>query len=196
PEERWQPPPPPSGTADPTAHVLHGRPSAPVQPYSLSLSPEDYCYSPKPWHLQPRWLHRLLGSGFDPFWMVTEEPQVRNGSVLEENLESLSWGLAEVPGATAASCGGRQRGWSCPTSCPLTWVWRRLVEQTACHLTWVDLGPIFWPSCSWPPGTACRPTQITQIKLLAWRCWAPQPPTLHLATDPLPCVAACKCSCH
>uniref|UniRef100_A0A8C0EKR4 Noggin n=1 Tax=Bubo bubo TaxID=30461 RepID=A0A8C0EKR4_BUBBB len=194
PEEPWQPLPPPSGTADPTAHLLHGHPSAPVQPYSHSLSPENYCYSPKPWHLQPRWLDRLLGSGFDPFWMVTEEPQVRNGSVLEENLESLSRDLAEGAGRYCCKLWPEAEGLELPNLLPPDLG----VAQAARHLTWVDLGPIFWPhwghhtacetslpSCSWPSGMACCPAQITQIKLLAWHCWIPYP-----------VVAACKCSCH
>ncbi|KFO61270.1 Noggin-1, partial [Corvus brachyrhynchos] len=74
-EEPREPLLPPSSTADPTAHLLRGHPSAPVRPYSLSLSPEDYRYSPKPRHLRPGRLRRLLGSAFDPFWMATEEPR-------------------------------------------------------------------------------------------------------------------------
>ncbi|KFR08883.1 Noggin, partial [Nipponia nippon] len=189
PEEPQEPPPLPSSTADPATHLLRGRPSAPVRPYSLSLSPEDYRYSPKPRHLRPGRLRRLLGSAFDPFWMAAEEPRGRNGSVPEENLESLSRDLAE--GA------GRYR--RPPAACRLT-------------STWVDLGPVFWPrwvrhtacetstpGCSWPPGMTCRPAQLTHIKLLAWHCWAPQspgPPQCAWRQIPYPVVAACKCSCR
>uniref|UniRef100_A0A8C4XKL4 Noggin n=1 Tax=Falco tinnunculus TaxID=100819 RepID=A0A8C4XKL4_FALTI len=174
-----------------------GRRERSVPAGSLSLSPEDYRYSPKPRHLRPGRLRRLLGSAFDPFWMATEEPWGHNGSILKENLESLSRDLAEgLPGALAH----RLRQW--------------LVEQAACRLTsaWVDLGPVFWPrwvrhtacntgppSCSWPPGMTCRPAQVTHIKLLAWHCWGPRSPgPLHCAWRqiPYPVVAACKCSCR
>lgn len=210
PEERREP-------ADPAAHLLRGRPSAPVRPYSLSLSPEDYHYSPKPRHLRPGRLRRLLGSAFDPFWMATEEPRSRNGSVLEENLESLSRDLAEGAGRYRRKLWREAEGLELPPELPGDLARRLrqwLVERAACRLTsaWVNLGPVFWPrwvrhttcetgppGCSWPPGMSCRPAQITHIKLLAWHCWAPGPPgPPHCAWRqiPYPVVSACKCSCR
>ncbi|XP_074428814.1 noggin-like [Larus michahellis] len=171
PEKPREPPPPPSGTADPAAHLLRGRPSAPVRPYSLSLSPEDYRYSPKPRHLRPGRLRRLLGSAFDPFWMATEEPRGRNGSVPEaeeENLEALSRDLAEGAGRYRRKLWREAEGLELPPLLPpgpglspeLPGVLARrlrqwLVERAACRLTsaWVDLGPVFWPR--WVRHTAC-----------------------------------------
>ncbi|XP_064511124.1 noggin-like [Pseudopipra pipra] len=193
-----------SSTADPTAHLLRGHPSAPVRPYSLSLSPEDYHYSPKPRHLRPGRLRRLLGSAFDPFWMATKEPRGRNSSILEENLESMSRDLAEGAGRYRRKLWREVEGLELPNlllpgpglppelpGALARHLRQWLVELAACRLTstWVDLGPVFWPrwvrhtacdtrlpGCSWPPGMICRPTQLTRIKLLAWHCWVPQHP--------------------
>lgn len=220
-EEPREPLLPLSSTADPTAHLLRGHPSAPVRPYSLSLSPEDYRYAPKPRHLRPGRLRRLLGSAFDPFWMATEEPRGRNGSSLEENLETMSRDLAEGAGRYHCKLWREVEGLELPTPLPPELagpVARRLrqwlVERATCRLTaaWVDLGPVFWPrwvrhttcetgppGCSWPPGMACRPAQLTRIKLLAWHCWTAQHPGPTNCTwrqIPYPVVAACKCSCR
>ncbi|XP_056338220.1 uncharacterized protein LOC130248469 [Oenanthe melanoleuca] len=210
-------PPPPSGPADPTAHLLRGQPSAPVRPYSLSLSPEDYRYAPKPRHLRPGRLRRLLGAAFDPFWMATEEPRGRNGSGPEGSLESLSRALAEGAGRYHRKLWREAEGLQLPAElagAPARRLRQWLVERAACRLTsaWVDLGPVFWPrwvrhtscesggpGCSWPPGMACRPAQLTRIQLLAWHCWAPPLPGPANCTwrhIPYPVVAACKCSCR
>uniref|UniRef100_A0A8C3BGA5 Noggin n=1 Tax=Cairina moschata TaxID=8855 RepID=A0A8C3BGA5_CAIMO len=220
--------PPPPGTADPAARLLRGRPSAPVRPYSLSLSPEDYRYAPKPRHLRPGRLRRLLGSAFDPFWMSSEEPAGRNATATTtEDLESQSRELAEGTGRYRRKLWREAEGLELPTLLPpmpglppelAAVVAKRLrqwlVERAACRLasSWVDLGPVFWPrwvrhtacqpepsGCSWPPGMACRPAQLTQLKLLAWHCWAPRPPgPPHCAWRqiPYPVVVACKCSCR
>ncbi|XP_075583943.1 noggin-like [Pelecanus crispus] len=223
-EEHREPPPSPSGTTDPAAHLLRGRPSAPVRPYSLSLSPEDYHYSPKPRHLRPGRLRRLLGSAFDPFWMATVEPRSRNGSVPEENLESLSRDLAEGAGRYRRKLWREAEGLELPALLPpgpglppelpeaLSRRLRQwLVERASCRLTsaWVDLGPVFWPrwvrhttcetgdaGCSWPPGMTCRPAQLTHIKLLAWHCWAPRPPgPPHCAWRQIPYPVVAACKC-
>ncbi|XP_010583765.1 PREDICTED: noggin-like [Haliaeetus leucocephalus] len=224
PEESRDPPLPPSGTADPAARLLRGRPSAPARPYSLSLSPEDYRYSPKPRHLKPGRLRRLLGSAFDRFWMATEKPRGLNGSIPEENLESLSRDLAEGAGRYRRKLWRELEGLELPTLLPpgsglppelLGTLARRLqqwlVEQAACRLTsaWVDLGPVFWPrwvrhtacetgppGCSWPPGMTCRPAQLTHIKLLAWHCWVPQTPgPPHCAWRQIPYPVVAACKC-
>ncbi|XP_069089266.1 noggin-like [Pleurodeles waltl] len=203
---------------------IRRRPSSGHRPYSLSLSPDDYHYSPKPRHLRAARLLRLLGPSFDPFWMSVEDP--RNGSTsglgtpsrdladgaaryrrkLLREAEALA-GPALPPGEASANLTRAFRAW--------------LVEQASCRLTstWVDLGPVFWPrwvrhtdcdekapsSCSWPPGMACRRAQLTHIKLLAWHCWA-TPVEVVAATGrtaqqctwrlvPYPVVAACKCAC-
>ncbi|KAM4782912.1 noggin-like [Cyanocitta cristata] len=223
-EEPREPLLPPSSTADPTAHLLRGHPSAPVRPYSLSLSPEDYRYSPKPRHLRPGRLRRLLGSAFDPFWMATEEPRGRNGSILEENLESMSRDLAEGAGRYHRKLWREAEGLELPILLPaapelppeLPGVLARrlrqwLVERASCRLTsaWVDLGPIFWPrwvrhttcesgppGCSWPPGMSCRPAQLTRIKLLAWHCWTPQHPgPPNCAWRQIPYPVVAACKC-
>ncbi|XP_068258461.1 noggin-like [Nyctibius grandis] len=176
PEDPREPPLPLSGTADPidpTAQLLRGRPLAPVRPYSLSLSPEDYRYSPKPRHLRPGRLRRLLASAFDPFWMATEEPRGRNGSIAEENLESLSRDLAEGAGRYRRKLWREAEGLELPTllspgpglppemppELPGALAHRLrqwLVERATCRLTssWVDLGPVFWPR--WVRHTACE----------------------------------------
>ncbi|NXW53886.1 NOGG protein, partial [Eurystomus gularis] len=204
PEEPREPLAPLSSTADPTGHLLRSHPSGPVRPYSLSLSPEDYRYSPRPRHLRPGRLRRLLGSAFDPFWMATEEPRGRNGSTLEENLEALSRDLAEAAGRYRRKLWREVEGLELPT----------LLPPSPGRLTsaWVDLGPVFWPrwvrhtacetgppGCSWPPGMACHPAQLAHIKLLAWHCWAAGasgPPHCAWRQIPYPVVAACKCSCR
>ncbi|KAM8821316.1 noggin-like [Eudromia elegans] len=215
----------PPATADPAARLLRARPSAPVRPYTLSLSPDDYRYSPKPKHLRPGRLRKLLGASFDPFWMSPEEPHGRNASA--EDLEALSRELAEGAGRYRRKLWREAEGLELPALPPVgegpagnasgaaarrlrQW----LVERAACRLSsaWADLGPVFWPrwvrhtacdaaGCSWPPGMTCRPAQLTHIKLLAWHCWAARPPApaaqqCAWRQIPYPVVAACKCSCR
>ncbi|XP_069509159.1 noggin-like [Ambystoma mexicanum] len=217
------------GTAPPELEnaAIRRRPSSGLRPYSLSLDPDDYNYSPKPRHLRTARLLRLLGPSFDPFWMSVEDP--RNGSSGPPTSASrdLSDGAARYqrklrreaegleisgsllpPGDAYANMTQMLRAW--------------LVDRATCQLTssWVDLGPVFWPrwvrhtdcddqgpsSCSWPPGMVCRRAQLTQIKLLAWHCWA-TPTEAGVAAGrpvqqcawrlvPYPVVAACKCSCR
>jgi len=215
-EDPRDPLPPPLSTSDPTAHLLRGRPSAPVRPYSLSLSPEDYRYAPKPRHLRPGRLRRLLGPAFDPFWMSSEEPLGRNLSAKEDQ-ETMSRELADSSGRYRRKLWREVEGMELPPELPadMARLLRRwLVERAACRLTsaWVDLGPVFWPrwvrhtacrtgppACSWPPGMACRPAQLAHLKLLAWHCWAarpPGPPHCAWRQVPYPVVVACKCSCR
>ncbi|XP_053326259.1 noggin-like [Spea bombifrons] len=205
---------------------LRRRLSSGTRPYSLSLSPMDYHYSPKPKHLRTPRLLRLLGSSFDPFWMSVEKPSA-NGttsqlSILSQDLydggsryrkklvqeaESLDFGSMKLPKDLSANASqtveNELRRW--------------LVQRASCQLTstWVDLGPIFWPrwvrhtdcdggntACSWPPGMACRQAQLTQIKLLAWHCWTQEagtnwaPQQCTWRQVPYPVVAACKCTCR
>lgn len=61
-----------------------------VRPYSLSLNEEDYHYAPKPKHLRPARLIRLLGSSFDPFWMSVERPPNAGEWITEESPDSIS----------------------------------------------------------------------------------------------------------
>eukprot|EP00075_Anas_platyrhynchos_P021806 XP_027311059.1 noggin-like [Anas platyrhynchos] len=204
--------PPPPGTADPAARLLRGRPSAPVRPYSLSLSPEDYRYAPKPRHLRPGRLRRLLGSAFDPFWMSAEEPVGRNGTATTatatEDLESQSRELAEGAGRYRRKLWREAEGLELPTLLPpvpglppemAAAVARRLrqwlVERAACRLasSWVDLGPVFWPR--WVRHTACQRARLPgppvaaasrSSWLLGWHCWARRAPARALAWRQIP----------
>ncbi|XP_015261454.1 PREDICTED: noggin-1-like [Gekko japonicus] len=183
---------------NPDIHLIRSKPSNQARPYSLSLSPDDYHYSPKPKRLRTPRLMKMLGSSFDPFWMSFEDPRSRNTSL--EELGTLSEDLTErtarlkkkllqeaqgldllelltsedgIPHNQSQALKHRLQQW--------------LVDSATCHLTssWVDLGPIFWPrwvrhtdcdpthaGCSWPPGMTCQHSQVTHIKLLAWHCWA------------------------
>ncbi|XP_019400443.1 PREDICTED: noggin-like [Crocodylus porosus] len=198
---------PPEKTSETSSHnpdvyLIRSKPSAHVRPYSLSLAPDDYHYTPKPKHLRGPRLLKLLGSSYDPFWMSPEDPRGRNTSL--EELGTLSQDLADgtsryrrkllraaedlefpllpvseegLPGNLSQAITHHLRQW--------------LVDSATCHLTssWVDLGPVFWPRwvrrtecdashtrCSWPPGMTCRPAQFTHIKLLVWHCWASRDP--------------------
>ncbi|NP_001089147.1 noggin 4 S homeolog precursor [Xenopus laevis] len=203
---------------------LRRRLSSGTRPYSLSLSPQDYHYSPKPKHLRVSRLLRLLGSSFDPFWMSVEQPADNGTSLLStlsqdiydgasryrkklsQEAQALDFDSLQLPTELSANSSqhiqNEIRQW--------------LVQRASCHLTssWVDLGTVFWPRwvrhtdcdgantvCSWPPGMACRQAQLTQIKLLAWHCWM-KDTGLGWATQqctwrqvPYPVVAACKCTC-
>ncbi|KAM9324513.1 noggin-like [Gastrophryne carolinensis] len=216
---------PDENQADPDMGSLRKRLSSGTRPYSLSLSPLDYHYSPKPKHLHVPRLLRLLGASFDPFWMSVEKPvhNDTNGHFsafsqdlleganryrkkLTQEAQNIDFGSLKLSEELSANSSllllNDLRQW--------------LVQKASCKLTstWVDLGPVFWPrwvrhtncdesnnSCSWPPGMSCRQAQITQIKLLAWHCW------MHVAGKgwtsqkcmwrqvPYPVVAACKCTC-
>ncbi|XP_063284174.1 noggin-like [Pelobates fuscus] len=213
-------------TVDLDVGSIRRKQSSGTRPYSLSLSPLDYHYSPKPKHLRIPRLLRLLGPSFDPFWMSIEKPAVngtpsqlstlsqdlydgssRYRKKLSQEAESLDFGSLKMPKELSAN-----------TSQALENELRKwLVQKAICHLTskWVDLGPIFWPrwvrhtdcdvgkhACSWPPGMACRQAQLTQIKILAWHCWTSDPgvgwPSQQCIWRqvPYPVVAACKCTCR
>uniref|UniRef100_A0A3B3SFS3 Noggin n=1 Tax=Paramormyrops kingsleyae TaxID=1676925 RepID=A0A3B3SFS3_9TELE len=180
----------------------------PVRPYSLSINADDYHYTPKPKHLRPARLLRILGPSFDPFWMSIERfnlstsPELMEGAAryqrkLEMEAEELDLHFF------TREMAGSLRAW--------------LVRTATCGLRyqWVDLGPVFWPrwlrhtdceqsgtsqSCSFPSGMSCRQAQVTQIKILAWHCWADSGASLFgkrcvWRQVPYPVVTACKCSC-
>ncbi|XP_068110904.1 noggin-1-like [Hyperolius riggenbachi] len=204
---------------------LRRRLSSGTRPYSLSLSPLDYHYSPKPKHLRVPRLLRLLGSSFDPFWMSVEKPSPNDTnsyvSVFSQDLhdgatrykkklaleaQNIDFGSLRLPAELSEN----------DTLLVLNEVRRWLVQTASCKLTstWVDLGPVFWPrwvrhtncdeshsGCSWPRGMVCRQAQLTQIKILAWHCWVLDSSKGWASQSclwrvvPYPVVAACKCSC-
>uniref|UniRef100_A0A4W4EEU6 Noggin n=1 Tax=Electrophorus electricus TaxID=8005 RepID=A0A4W4EEU6_ELEEL len=157
-----------------------------VRPYTLSLNKEDYHYGPKPKHLRPARLIRLLGSSFDPFWMSIERPAEADTSPPASDVDTLAASAARYRqklekeaadldlSALSVDAAASLRKW--------------LVQSATCSLrhTWVDLGPVFWPrwlrhtdcekggsarACSFPSGMACRRAQVTHLKILAWHCW-------------------------
>ncbi|XP_053545404.1 noggin-like [Bombina bombina] len=205
---------------------LRRKMSSGTRPYTLSLSPSDYHYAPKPKHLRAPRLLRLLGPSFDPFWMSIENPSENvSSSQLSVLSQDLSDGASRyrkklAQEAQAIDFGSLQL----PADISVNMSWaienelrKWLVERASCQLisNWVDLGPVFWPrwvrhtdcdggntACSWPPGMVCRQAQLTQIKLLAWHCWVQNTSAGWAAQQcmwrqvPYPVVAACKCSCR
>uniref|UniRef100_A0ACB8FNQ8 Uncharacterized protein n=1 Tax=Sphaerodactylus townsendi TaxID=933632 RepID=A0ACB8FNQ8_9SAUR len=183
---------------NPDVHLIQSKPGNQARPYSLSLSPDDYHYSPKPKRLRTSRLMKMIGSSFDPFWMSLEDPRGRNTSL--EELGTLSEDLAERSARFKKKLLQEAQGLDLPELLTfrdgvphnLSQVLKHrlqqwLVDSATCQLTssWVDVGPIFWPrwvrhtdcdpiqvGCSWPPGMICQHAQVTYIKLLAWHCWA------------------------
>uniref|UniRef100_K7G384 Noggin n=1 Tax=Pelodiscus sinensis TaxID=13735 RepID=K7G384_PELSI len=205
----------------PDVHLIRSKPSAHVRPYSLSRSPSDYHYSPKPKHLRAPRLLKLLGPSYDPFWMSPQDPRGRNTSL--EQLGTLSQDLADGTSRYRKKLLREAENVELPRLLPLEVAHRLrqwLVDSATCSLTssWVDLGPVFWPrwvrhtecdtshtGCSWPPGMTCRPAQFTHIKLLVWHCWMSKDPVISMGRMlqqctwrqiPYPVVSACKCSCR
>ncbi|XP_040215452.1 noggin-like [Rana temporaria] len=212
--------------ADLDVASLRQRLSSGTRPYSLSLSPLDYHYSPKPKHLRVPRLLRLLGSSFDPFWMSVEKPihndtnnhvspfsqdlfegASRYRKKLTQEAQYIDFSAFRVPAELSEN--GSQA--------LLNELRQWLVQKASCQLmsTWVDLGPVFWPrwvrhtncdesntACSWPPGMSCRQAQLTQIKLLAWHCWIQDAGKGWTSQNcmwrqvPYPVVVACKCTCR
>ncbi|XP_050788333.1 noggin-like [Gopherus flavomarginatus] len=189
---------------NPDIHLIRSKPSAHVRPYSLSRSPSDYHYSPKPKHLRAPRLLKLLGPSYDPFWMSPQDPRSRNTSL--EQLGTLRQDLAdgtnryrkkllqEAENVELPVLLPPEEGMASNLSQAVAHRLRQwLVDSATCHLTssWVDLGPVFWPrwvrhtecdtshtGCSWPPGMTCRPAQFTHIKLLVWHCWISKDPAI------------------
>ncbi|XP_066450995.1 noggin-like [Eleutherodactylus coqui] len=206
--------------------TLQRKISSGTRPYSLSRSPLDYHYSPKPKHLKTPRLLRILGSSFDPFWMSVEKPvenvtssrlsafsqdlfdgASRYRKKLTQEAQHIDFASLKLPTELSANS----------SHIVLNEFRRWLVQRASCKLTstWVDLGPVFWPrwvrhtdcdesntACSWPPGMECRQAQLTQIKLLAWHCWMQDAGKGWAAQNcmwrqvPYPVVAACKCACR
>ncbi|XP_040264716.1 noggin-like [Bufo bufo] len=212
--------------ADAVMGTLQRRISSGTRPYSLSRSPLDYHYSPKPKHLKIPRLLRILGSSFDPFWMSVENP-VENDTTshssafsqdlfdgasryrkkLTQEAQNIDFASLKLPAELSANS----------SHVVLSELRQWLVQRASCKLTstWVDLGPVFWPrwvrhtdcderntACSWPPGMECRQAQLTQIKLLAWHCWMQDAGKGWASQNcmwrlvPYPVVAACKCACR
>ncbi|XP_075688422.1 noggin-2-like [Rhinoderma darwinii] len=212
--------------ADIEVGTLRRKISSGMRPYSLSRSPVDYHYSPKPKHLKIPRLLRILGSSFDPFWMSMEKP-VENDttsqlSAISQDLfdgdsryrkkftqeaQNIDFSSLKLPAELLTNS----------SHVMLNELRRWLVQRASCKLTstWVDLGPTFWPrwvkhtncdesntACSWPPGMECRQAQLTQIKLLAWHCWMQDAGKGWASQNcmwrqvPYPVVAACKCACR
>ncbi|KAJ8001796.1 hypothetical protein DPEC_G00173150 [Dallia pectoralis] len=144
------------------------------------MNGEDYHYAPKPKHLRPAQLLRVLGSSFDPFWMSIERPAdagawtSKDGSV---DTETLGDPNAPVPNAN-------DNGFNFSASPELTegaTRYRRKLEKDAndlhfpelpaevasavrdwlvrsatcaLHYRWVHLAPVFWPR--WMRHTDCE----------------------------------------
>uniref|UniRef100_A0A8D0H678 Noggin n=1 Tax=Sphenodon punctatus TaxID=8508 RepID=A0A8D0H678_SPHPU len=189
-------------SSNPDVHLIRSKPSTHVRPYSLSLSPDDYHYSPKPKHLRTPRLLKLLGPSYDPFWMSVEDPRGQNASL--EELGTLSQDLADGTARFRKKLLQEAKGLNLPdlllpeegmignlSQAVVHHLRQWLVDSATCHLTssWVDLGPVFWPrwvrhtdcdpsytACSWPPGMTCRPAHFTHIKLLVWHCWVSKDP--------------------
>ncbi|XP_069823349.1 noggin-like [Dendropsophus ebraccatus] len=206
--------------------TLRRRTTSGTRPYSLSRSPLDYHYSPKPKHLRIPRLLRILGSSFDPFWMSVEKPvenetnshlsafsqdlfdgSSRYRKKLTQEAQNIDFSLLKLPAELSVNA----------SHLVLHELRRWLVQRASCKLTstWVDLGPVFWPrwvrhtdcdesntACSWPPGMECRQAQLTQIKILAWHCWMQDAGKGWASQNcmwrqvPYPVVAACKCTCR
>ncbi|XP_056384193.1 noggin-2-like [Hyla sarda] len=206
--------------------TLRRRTSSGTRPYTLSRSPLDYHYSPKPKHLKVPRLLRILGSSFDPFWMSVEKPAEndtaspisafsqdlfdgasRYRKKLTQEAQNIDFSLLKLPAELSVNS----------SRVALNELRRWLVQRASCQLTstWVDLGPVFWPrwvrhtdcddsntACSWPPGMECRQAQLTHIKILAWHCWMQDAGKGWASQNcmwrqvPYPVVAACKCTCR
>ncbi|MFT7804024.1 hypothetical protein Z043-117601 [Arapaima gigas] len=160
---------------------LHYFPSAlSVRPYSLSINTEDYHYSPKPKHLRPGRLLRILGPSFDPFWMSIDRPAelvgVSGSEGAEEQLaaEGVAAGrdfnFSASPELTEGSARYQRKlekeaedldlSSLPPNVAGAVRAW--LVRSATCALQykWVDLGPIFWPR--WLRHTDCEQPGRTQ----------------------------------
>lgn len=168
-----------------------------IRPYSLSLSEEDYHYVPKPKHLRPARLMRLLGSSFDPFWMSVERPPNAAEWISEESLgKNKEFNVTASPELSQGAARYRKKlemeaeslDFSSLPQDVASVIREWLVRSATCTLRyqWMDLGPVFWPrwlrhtdcytagghhTCSFPSGMACRRAQTTQVKILAWHCW-------------------------
>lgn len=203
-----------SSQYNPDVNLIRSKPSNQARPYSLSLSPDDYHYSPKPKRLRTPRLMKMLGSSFDPFWMSLEDPRSRNTSL--EELGTLSEDLAEHTARFKNKLLQEAQGLDLPDlltsedgvphnqSQALKHRFQQwLVDSATCRLTssWVDMGPIFWPrwvrhtdcdpmhaGCSWPPGMTCQHAQVTHIKLLAWHCWASKDEAVGPRKPPQQCA--------
>ncbi|KAK5866424.1 hypothetical protein PBY51_020615 [Eleginops maclovinus] len=144
--------------------------SQPIRPYTLLTNAEDYHYMPKPRHLRPSQLLRLLGSSFDPSWMSIEQPSEASSQLLgyvslagkfptttmkklsaspdlreaaANNLQTLVKEAADLDlGFLQSHVASSVRDW--------------LVRSATCGLTyqWVDLGQAFWPR--WLRQTDCE----------------------------------------
>ncbi|KAM4603279.1 noggin-2-like [Polymixia lowei] len=149
----------------------------PIRPYSLLIHAEDYHYMPKPKHLRPSRLLRVLGSSFDPFWMSIERPSEVSGVLTSEvggdtppgplpNYTTIREGfnLSASPELIKGAAHYRQKLEKEAADLDLSFLppdvsssvraW--LVRSASCALRyrWVDLGPAFWPR--WLRHTDCE----------------------------------------
>ncbi len=154
--------------------------SQPIRPYTLLTNTEDYHRMPKPRHLRPSRLLRLLGSSFDLFWMSIEQPSEASGGHHEGQLLLRGDKLPDkLPNYTTAreklnlsastelrEAAARHRlklekeaadlDLGSLPSYVATSVRNWFVHSATCGLSyeWVDLGPTFWPR--WLRQTDCE----------------------------------------
>ncbi|XP_069052393.1 uncharacterized protein [Lepisosteus oculatus] len=178
----------PAGSELAFLQARSGSPPRAGRPYSLSLSPDDYHYTPRPRHLRPARLLRVLGPSFDPFWMSVERPAEpdRQRRPPADASPELRQGAARYRRKLEQEAHDLELGWTGAAEPERFRAW--LVQMATCRLShqWVDMGPVFWPrwvrhtdceepgathSCSFPAGMSCKRAQVTQIKILAWHCW-------------------------
>uniref|UniRef100_A0A670IPI0 Noggin n=1 Tax=Podarcis muralis TaxID=64176 RepID=A0A670IPI0_PODMU len=178
---------------------------AQARSYSLSLSLDD-CnrYLPKPKLLRATRLMKLLGSSYNPFWMSLKDPRGLNTSLKEVGVLSQDLGehtarfrkklLQQAKGLDLSKLLPVEGGISLGLNKTLLHRFHQWLVDNATYSHWVFL----------VPGMTCQPAQVTQIKLLAWHCWARKDHVLRPGKSsqqcawrqvPYPVVATCKCSC-
>ncbi|XP_066563513.1 noggin-like [Amia ocellicauda] len=177
------PQPRPGAPPDWDLSFLRSRPASSLSAYSLSLDPRDYQYVPKPKHVRPSRLLRVLGSSYDPFWMSIEKPAQteRAGEATAAPSEqhpddhgpgnnddqnhfnySVSPELREGTARYQRKLEQEARDLDLdlrrlPGGAAQAELFRAwLVAQASCQLThrWLDLGPVFWPR--WVRHTDCQ----------------------------------------
>ncbi|KAK1886175.1 Noggin-2 [Dissostichus eleginoides] len=147
--------------------------SQPIRPYTLLTSAEDYHHMPRPRHLRPSCLLRLLGSSFDLIWMSIEQPSEASRSQLLGNFSlpgefptttRKKLNPSASPELSEAAANSRQKLVKYAADLDLgsfpkhvaSSVRDWLVRSATCGLIyqWVDLGPAFWPR--WVRQTDCQ----------------------------------------
>ncbi|XP_064620782.1 noggin-2-like [Lineus longissimus] len=178
------------------------------------IEPVDPSLDPKGLELNPRILHKILGSNFNPEFMSVEQPLEMilspNGTYSSPDRHHIPRDLRRLVRKVVSK--DSDNSLLKVSKRIRNKVKRFLISYTHCSVLhkWKDIGVRFWPrwiktgscdskqSCSIPAGMRCKPMASTKLTLLRYFCvsnWDTKEKDCSWIEAQIPVTSGCKCGC-